>query len=277
LGCPNLKDPVVVVVLASSGSAAPRRRGPFRLLAPAALWLALATQAHAIGAAEPSQEPAIDPAACVAASEANDADKILTECGALIDNAKTARTDRVNALIARASALIRKGEIERAISDYDVVLQLDSTLADIFNARGELEHKKGDRVKALSDFAAALRLNPGHVSARVNYRALGLELERLGAQMAVAGKPSFSCAQARRPVEKAICADPELADLDREIFAANTKVVREATSASARDGFARRREQEQYLARRDAGFGHPGFDLKKEMQGRLERLQAGGY
>ena len=277
MGCPNLKDPVVVVVLASSGSAAPRRRGPFRLLAPAALWLALATQAHAIGAAEPSQEPAIDPAACVAASEANDADKILTECGALIDNAKTARTDRVNALIARASALIRKGEIERAISDYDVVLQLDSTLADIFNARGELEHKKGDRVKALSDFAAALRLNPGHVSARVNYRALGLELERLGAQMAVAGKPSFSCAQARRPVEKAICADPELADLDREIFAANTKVVREATSASARDGFARRREQEQYLARRDAGFGHPGFDLKKEMQGRLERLQAGGY
>lgn len=273
-----MKDPVVVVVLASSGSAAPRRRGPFRLLAPAALWLALATQAHAIGAAEPSQEPAIDPAACVAASEANDADKILTECGALIDNAKTTRNARINALIARASALIRKGEIERAISDYDIVLQLDPTLADIFNARGELAHKKGDRVKALADFAAALRLNPGHLSARANYRALGLELERLGAQMAVAGKPSFSCGQAHRPVEKAICADPELADLDRQIFAANIKVVREAASTSARDGVARRREQEQYLARRDAGFGRPGFDLKKMMRDRLERLGAsGGY
>ncbi|WP_407160786.1 hypothetical protein [Bradyrhizobium sp. STM 3557] len=247
-----------------------------RLLLVAPLWFALAAKAHAIGAAEPGKEPAVDPAACVAAAEANDADKILTECGALIDNAKTARTDRVNALIAHASALIRKGETDRAISDYDVVLQLEPTLADIFNARGELEHKKGDRVRALSDFAAALKLNPAHVSARANYHALGLELERLGAQMAVAGKPSFSCAQARRPVERAICADPELADLDREIFAANTRVVRQATSTSAREGQARRREQEQYLARRDAGFGRPGFDLKKEMQGRLERLQAGG-
>jgi tetratricopeptide (TPR) repeat protein len=272
----NLKDSPVVVVLTSSGAAAPRRGALGRLLAPAALWLALAAQAHAIGAAEPSNEQAVDPAACVAASEANDTDKILTECGALIDNAKTTRTDRINALIARASALIRNGETDRAISDCDAVLQLDSALADIFNARGELERKKGDRVRALSDFAAALRLNPGHVSARANARALSLELERLGAQMAVAGKPSFSCAQARRPVEKAICADPELADLDREIFAANTKVVRQATSANARDGQARRREQEQYLARRDAGYGHPGFDLKKEMRDRLERLQAGG-
>jgi tetratricopeptide (TPR) repeat protein len=254
------------------------RNGLVRLLACPILCLALATPALAVGAAEPGKEPVVDPTACVAASEANDADKILTECGALIDNTKTAKDDRINALIARASALIRKGEIERAISDYDVVLQLDSTLADIFNARGELERKKGDRVKALADFAAALRLNPGHLSARANSRALGLELERLGAQMAVAGKPSFSCAQARRPVEKAICADPELADLDRQIFVANTKVVREAGSADAREGLARRREQEQYLARRDAGFGRPGFDLKKDMRDRLERLQAaGGY
>jgi tetratricopeptide (TPR) repeat protein len=237
------------------------------------LWLAIATPAQAVGAAEPSREPAVDPAPCAAAAEANDADKILSECGALIDNPRTARNDRINALIARASALIRRGEPDRAITDYDVVLQLDPTLADIFNARGELAHKKGDRVRALADFAAALRLNPNHASARANYRGLGLELERLGAQMAVAGKPSFSCAQARRPVEKAICADPELADLDREIFAANSRVVREASSISPRDGLARRREQEQYLARRDAGFGRPGFDLKQEMRDRLQRLQ----
>ena len=263
----------------SPGVPAPSYRNSLvRLLASQVLCLALATQALAVGAAEPGQEPVVDPAACIAASQANDADKILTECGALIDNAKTTRNARINALIARASALIRKGEIERAISDYDIVLQLDPTLADIFNARGELAHKKGDRVKALADFAAALRLNPGHLSARANYRALGLELERLGAQMAVAGKPSFSCGQAHRPVEKAICADPELADLDRQIFAANIKVVREAASTSARDGVARRREQEQYLARRDAGFGRPGFDLKKMMRDRLERLGAsGGY
>jgi tetratricopeptide (TPR) repeat protein len=277
LGCRILKNPIIVPVRALAIAAALACcRSLFGLFAIAALWLMLAAHAHAVGATEPIKDPVIDPAACVAAAEANDADRILTECGALIDNANTARADRINALIARASALIRKGEPDRAIADYDVVLQLDPTLADIFNARGELEHKKGDRTKALSDFAAALKLNPAHASARANYRALGLELERLGAQMAVAGKPSFSCAQARRPVEKAICADPELADLDREIFAVNTKVVREATSANPRNGQAKRREQEQYLAHRNAGFGHPGFDLKKEMQDRLQQLQAAG-
>jgi tetratricopeptide (TPR) repeat protein len=273
-----LKDPIDVIVRLSPAAATPCRNNVVHRVALAGLWLALATPALAVGAAEPGKEPVIDAASCVAASEANDADKILTECGALIDNPKTVKNDRINALIARASAFIRKGEPDRAIADYDLALQLDSTLADIFNARGELEHKKGDRVRALADFAAALKLNPGHASARANYRALGLELERLGAQMAVAGKPSFSCAQARRPVEKAICADPELADLDRQIFVANTKVMREAASASPRDGRARQREQQQYLARRDARFGRPDFDLKTEMRDRLQRLQGvGGY
>jgi tetratricopeptide (TPR) repeat protein len=273
------KDLIIVAVFVSRRAAAPALHNHLGLVvAGSALWLACTAQALAVGAADPGKEPMADPAACVAAAQANDADRILTECGALIDNTKTAKNDRINALIARASALIHKAETDRAISDYDVVLQLDPTLADIFNARGELARKKGDRVRALSDFAAALRLNPGHVSARANYRALGFEIERLGAQMAVAGKPSFSCARAHRPVEKAICADPELADLDREIVAANTKVVREARNAGARDGVARQREQEQYLARRDAGFGRQGFDLKKEMHDRLEKLHgAGGY
>jgi tetratricopeptide (TPR) repeat protein len=239
----------------------------------AVLFLLLTVEAGAVGAADPAKEPQIDPAPCRAASEANDVDKILTECGALIDNAKTARADRINALIARASGFIRKGEPDRAIADYDLVLQLDATLADIFNARGELLRKKGDRPKALADFAAALRLNPDHVSARSNYRALAQELERLGAQMAVAGRPGFNCAQARRPVEKAICADPELADLDRQIAVANGLVLRDAAQIGPRETRARQREQADFIAGRNAEFGRPGYDLKKAMRDRLQRLQ----
>jgi tetratricopeptide (TPR) repeat protein len=239
----------------------------------ASLCLGFAVEAHAVGAAESAKELAVDPAPCRAAAEANDADKILTECGALIDNAKTARVDRINALIARASSFIRKGEPDRAIIDYDLVLQLDATLADIFNARGELQRKKGERPKALADFAAALKLNPDHAGARSNYRALAQELERLGAQMAVAGKPSFSCAQARRPVEKAICADPELADLDREIAVADGRALREASRIGPHEVRARRREQEDFIAGRNAEFGRPGYDLRKTMRDRLQRLQ----
>ena len=55
-------------------------------------------------------------------------------------------------------------------------------------------------------------------------------MERLGALIALNNRPSFNCATARRPVEKAICANPEWANLDRQISAVNTRVVREATS-----------------------------------------------
>jgi uncharacterized protein len=100
-------------------------------------------------------------------------------------------------------------------------------------------------------------------------------LERLGAQMAVAGKPSFNCASVKRPVEKAICANPELADLDREISALTMKLVR-AVSGSPSAARERQREQDEYLARRNASFGRPDYDLQKAMRERRDQLVAQG-
>jgi tetratricopeptide (TPR) repeat protein len=225
--------------------------------------LALATSADT-GAVPPA-----DPSPCLAAIAASDDDRIVGACGALIDNEKTAKADRLKALIARGGAFIRRDQVERAIADYDMMLGLDPQ-ADFFNTRGELWWRKGDRPKALADFAAALKLNPDHPLAKDNYRKLARELERLGAQMAVAGKPSFNCATARRPVEKAICANPELANLDREIYAVNARVVGEAQSPAE----ARRlqRAQDEFIARRSAQFGRAGYDLRKEMKDRLQAL-----
>jgi tetratricopeptide (TPR) repeat protein len=245
---------------------------PIRSAAVAAiLWAAPPTVAFATGA-ELTAAPQVDPAPCVAAAAANDDDKIVTICGALIDSEKTLKPDRIRALIARAGAYQRKEEIDRAIGDYDTVLRLDPTLADIFNTRGELWRKKGDRPKALQDFGAAIKLNPDHAAAKGNYKSLAQELERLGALMAVNNKPSFNCATARRAVEKAICANPELANLDREINAVNTRVVREASSVSLRASRALQREQDDFIARRNAAFGRPDYDLRKAMKERLERL-----
>jgi len=222
---------------------------------------------------EPGKDlPPVDPAPCFAAIATNDDDKIIAVCGALIDNEKTAKADRIKALIARSAVFRREDQLDRAIADDDAALRLDPTLADVFNDRGELWWKKGDRPKALADFAAAIKLSPDHPSARGNYKRLAQELERLGALMAVYGKPSFNCATARKPVEKAICANPELANLDREINAVNAKVVREATSDSPRAGKAPQREQADFLARRDAEFGKPGYDLQRAMRERLRRL-----
>ena len=233
------------------------------------LWTAFAQAAFATGA-EPAKDPQADPAACLAAASASDADKIIEICGALIDNEKAARADRIKALFARAGAYDRKGMIDRAIADYDTMLRLDPTQADIFNIRGEQWRRKGDRPKALADFGAAIKLNPEHTAAKANHKELAQELERLGALKAVAGKPSFNCATARRPVEKAICANPELADLDREIDAMNIRIIGEArNSVQAR---TLQREQNAFIARRNAGFGRPGYDLRKAMKERMQSL-----
>ena len=214
----------------------------------------------------------IDPAPCVAAVTANDDDQIVAVCGPLIDSEKTVKADRIKALIARAGVYDRKDQIDRAIGDYDTALRLDPTLADIFNARGELRRRKGDRPRALADFAAAIKLNPDQAAAKANYKSLALEVERLGAMIAVNNKPSFNCATAKKAVDKAICGNPELANLDREINAVNTKVVRQATSDSPRAGRAMQREQDDFIARRNAAFGRPDYDLLKAMRERLDHL-----
>ena len=220
------------------------------------------------------KEPPVDPAPCLAAIAAGADDKIVADCGTLIDNDRTARADRIKALTARGGVFARQDQIDRAIADYDALLKLDPTAADIFNARGELNWKRGDRPRALSDFAAALKLDPDRGAAKANYKRLALELERLGAMMAVAGKPSFNCATARRPVEKAICARPDLADLDREIDAANAKLVRAATANSPHTVRDLQRQQEEFVAQRNISFGKPGYDLQKAMRERLDYLHS---
>ncbi|MCK1717213.1 tetratricopeptide repeat protein [Bradyrhizobium sp. 141] len=231
--------------------------------------LSLAAAQAATGG-EPAAVIQLDVASCLAATAADDMDKAATACAAVIDNDKTAKADLIKALIARAALYARHDQIDRAIADDSRALLLDPTLADIFNARGELWLKKGDKPKAVQDFGAALKIDPNHEKAKANHKAMAREIERIGAQMAVAGKPSFNCRRAARAVEKAICGNRELADLDREIYGSHLRAIREAQSpAEARKI---QRAQDDFIARRNAGYGRPGYDLKKAMQDRLQEI-----
>ena len=244
----------------------------FRIAGRIFVALALMAPAHSAlaSSSEPDKDVELDPAPCFAAAAANDDGKTVPLCSALIDNDKTARPDRIKALTARAAVYERKEMYDSAISDYDAVLRLDPGLADIFNARGELWRKKGDRPKAVADFGAALRLNPDHAAAKANHKSLALELERVGALKAIEGKPSFNCATARRPVEKAICANATLANLDREVYGSYVRALQEAPTP--RDARAVKREQDAFIARRNAQFGKPGYDLQKALKDRLTEI-----
>lgn len=211
----------------------------------------------------------LDPAPCRQAELAHDDDAVIAKCGAVIDHVKTAKADRIAALLARAAAYQAKQQIARALADYDAVLALDDSRADLFNQRGELRRQQGDRRGAIDDFVAALKRDPDHAAARSNQQTLTRELERIGAQLALKGKPSFDCGRARAAVEKAICADPELADLDREI---DNVFARRMRAANRSDVAALRREQREFLAERAAAFGRPGYDLRAAMAARLRLL-----
>ena len=234
----------------------------------------LAAQAAFATGAEPDKDLKVDPAPCLAAAAANDDDKIIAVCGPLIEHAKTEKADRLKALLARAAAHDRKNDVDSAIADYDAALMLDTTQADVFNARGELWRKKGERRKALADFGAAIKLNPDHASARASHKSLAQELERAGALLAVEGKPSFNCATAKRAVEKAICASPELANLDREIHDRSVPGrVREARD-NPRDGRHCSASRTNSSPAATPHSASPDYDLQKAMQERLDHLLA---
>ncbi|HEY0331057.1 MAG TPA: hypothetical protein VGC77_18405 [Rhodopseudomonas sp.] len=238
----------------------------------ALLGLAATPGRAAVG--EPPSDPAIDAGPCLTAAAGGDADAIIAACLPLIDHDKTVRPDRVKALLARAAAFDRKQQPDRALADYDAALALDASQAEPFNARGELRRRQGNRPGALADFAAAIKRDPQHIAARANYKSLAQELERLGAELAVKGKPSFDCKTAKRAVQKAICADPDLADLDRAIGAAYQAQLRQAGTAAV-SRRALQQAQDGFVTAREAAFGRSRDELRGVMQARLQQLRGG--
>lgn len=231
---------------------------------------AAASRTHALSS-DPGHNPAADAAPCEIAAKADNVDRIIATCSALLANENAERADRIAALVARGGAYARTEQTDRAIEDYDAALMFDAKLADVFAARGRLWRGKGDNRRALDDFAAALRINSQH-AARGEFKALALELERVGAMAAINNRPSFDCDKARMMVEKAICADPELVRLDREI---GILVAKLATATKGNRAAARglRKAQDAFIAARNAGFGKSGFDLLQLLQARRDVLR----
>lgn len=187
------------------------------------------------------------------------------------------REQRANFLTNRGDSYQFKGELGAALGDYDAALKLDPNFAKAYNNRAVLYKKMGERTKALADYETALRLDPANDNAASGRRAMMAEIAKFGTEPlralnAASGNGlSFPCATAKREVEKVICADPQLGVLDRQI--AET-FVRALKSAGKRASGELRKTQRDFLSLRNASFGRPGYDLKKIMQDRLQKLNA---
>ena len=76
------------------------------------------------------------------------------------------------------------------------------------------------RSSAIADYEQALRIEPRFDEAAGNLAAARRERDRRTALNSDNLLPSFDCRSAALAVEKAICSDPDLSRLDREIDAA---------------------------------------------------------
>ena len=91
--------------------------------------------------------------------------------------------------------------------------------------------------------------------------------------MAQPMRPTFDCGPGARPVEKAICSDPDLTRLDRQI----AEAYRSALARQDRHGVARlRKDQRNFIAIRNRSFGNPHYQLRHDLESRLEALRAMG-
>ena len=60
----------------------------------------------------------------------------------------------------RGNAYARKGDLDRALADYDEAIRLDPKLALAYYNRGNAYAKMGDPDRALADYNEAIRLDP---------------------------------------------------------------------------------------------------------------------
>ncbi|HEY1473595.1 MAG TPA: tetratricopeptide repeat protein [Pseudolabrys sp.] len=177
---------------------------------------------------------------------------------------------QANFLTNRGDSYNRKGELDRAIADYDRALKLNPGFVLAYHNRGVAFRRKGDLERAISDFEQALRINPRMDSAAELLAAVRQERDRRD-QISEHLLPTFDCATARRSVEKAICSDPDLSRLDRQIDDA----FKAALAKLDRKGVARlRAEQREFNVKRDKTFGRPDYQLKRELEKRLTALRA---
>ena len=75
---------------------------------------------------------------------------------------------QVNTFIERGNAYVRKGEHDKAISEYNKAIEISPKYASAYTYRGIAYVRKGQHDKAISDYNKAIKINPRYAEAYTN-------------------------------------------------------------------------------------------------------------
>ena len=78
----------------------------------------------------------------------------------------------------RGAAYANKGQIDKAIVDYDKAIELKPKLTLAYDNRGLAFFQKGQYDRAIADYRKALEIDPSNSSARDKLKALGAKPQR---------------------------------------------------------------------------------------------------
>ncbi len=84
----------------------------------------------------------------------------IAGCTSAIDSGKFPAIGVAAAHNDRGNAYQAKGDLDRAIADYDETIRLAPNIAQAFNGRANVYAAKGDLDRAFADYDQAIRLDP---------------------------------------------------------------------------------------------------------------------
>ncbi len=92
----------------------------------------------------------------------------IADCTMLIESGRVPPAELFHAVNSRGAAWYDNGDFERAIADFDRVIELKPDYADGFYNRAIAWSARGDAERAIADYSAAIRLQPDHARAYNN-------------------------------------------------------------------------------------------------------------
>jgi tetratricopeptide (TPR) repeat protein len=101
-------------------------------------------------------------------------DVSIKGCTAFLGREGQAAPSRARAYTNRGAAYLAKGELDRAIADYNHAIELDPKFAIAYNGRGSAYKDRGDLDRAIADYNRAIELDPKYADA---YNSRGIAFE----------------------------------------------------------------------------------------------------